>query len=439
MSTLTSSSPSSRRPASVWANKTFTRMFTAYAMASFGEWFDAFAIEILVAYRWHADPFMIALIPVMMALPGILLGSFAGVIADRWKKVNLMMLADAAETVLTVLLLFVPNIYWLLPVLVLRSAVGVIRVPAHQALTRQVVREDQLLKATSYNGLVNQFSKIAGPLLGAVALTVVSPQMCILVNAFTRLFSGLLLFTLRHIDENAAAAPKPEETQGPGSGETDKTGFIQLWKQGWGVLLQRRILLSSFIVNLTVMLVIMMIDFQFPTLFREIAPRNESLLGWTVSATGVGAVLTILLLNRLGSVRYGLGIGGGVALIGAAFGFMGMLGPGTPEAWSLVLGFVIGIGNGLNIVTYNYVLQKETPEGMTGRIFGIQNTSASTIMIAAPLMGGFLIQGLGVGKVFMLLGFAILLIGALCLSLQRVLWPSKQVTTAPQEYQKVSG
>ncbi|MWV46440.1 MFS transporter [Paenibacillus sp. HJL G12] len=439
MTTLSSaSSNASKRPASVWANKTFTRMFTAYAMASFGEWFDAFAIEILVAYRWHADPFMIALIPVMMALPGIVLGSFAGVIADRWKKVNLMMLADAAETVLTILLLFVPNMYWLLPLLLLRAAMGVIRVPAHQALTRQVVWKDQLLKATSYNGLVNQFSKIAGPLLGAVALTVISPQLCIAVNALTRLVSGILLFTLKDIDQNTAAE-KFEETQCPEGGEGRKPSFIQLWKQGWSVLVERRLLLSSFIVNMTVTLVILMIDFQFPTLYREIAPNNESLLGWMIASTGVGAVLTILLLNRLGRVRYGIGIGGGVALIGAAFGCMGLLSPESSEAWSIVLGLFIGIGNGLTIVTYNYVLQKETPEGLTGRIFGIQNTSASTMMIAAPLIGGALIQGMGVGKVFFMLGIVVLVIGAGCLAFQRLLWPPYQVTTDLQASKEVSG
>lgn len=435
MSTV--STASGNRPASVWANRTYSKMFAAYAMASFGEWFDAFAIEILVAYRWHADPFMIALIPVMMALPGILLGSFAGVIADRWKKVNLMLIADAAETVLTVLLLFVPGMYWLLPLLALRAAMGVFRVPAHQALTRQVVHENQLLKATSYNGLVNQFSKIAGPLLGAVALTVFSPQLCILVNAVTRLLSCVLLFTLRHIDQNEAVERK--SYGGHSDDEGEKQGFVRSWKQGWGALLQRRMLLSSFLVNMSVMLVILMIDFQFPTLYREIAPHNESLLGWVLSATGVGAVITILLLNRLGRVRYGPGIGGGVALVGAAFGFMGLLVPGSPDIWSIALGFVIGIGNGLFIVTYNYVLQKETPEGMTGRIFGIQNMSASTLMVAAPLIGGVLIHGWGVSMAFLLLGAVVLAIGIACLVFQAALWPSKQAATLSQEMREVSG
>ncbi|WP_068614024.1 MFS transporter [Paenibacillus tuaregi] len=424
---------------SVWANRIYAKMFTAYAISSFGEWFDAFAIEVLVAYRWQADPLMIALIPVMMALPGILLGSLAGVVADRWKKVNLMLFTDAAETVLTVLLLFAPGMSWLLPLLALRAAMGVFRVPSHQALTRQVVREDQLLKATSYNGLVNQFSKIAGPLLGAVVLTVISPQLCILVNAATRLISCLLLFTLRRIEENLTA-PQAEAGSDGGAGTEHRLSFMEQWKMGWAVLLQRRILLSTLIVNMTVILVILMIDFQFPTLYREIAPDNESLLGWMVSSTGVGAAATIMILNRRNRISYGTGIGGGIVLIGIAIGAMGLLRPGSPEIWSLVLGLVIGIGNGLFMVTNNYVLQKETPEDMTGRIFGIQNMMSSTIMIAAPLTGGLLIRGFGVEVVFFVLGLLVLLFGLVCLLLQRVLWPSGTKKCAHEEpLQQVSG
>ncbi|MCM3041896.1 MFS transporter [Paenibacillus motobuensis] len=434
----TATSVSTEAQASVWRNRIFTKMYTAYAISSFGDWFDAFAIEILVAFRWRADPLMIALIPVMIALPGILFGSFAGVIADRWKKVNLMMLADAAETLLTISLLFAPGMYWLLPLLALRATMGVFRVPAHQALTRQVVREDQLLKATSYNGLVNQFSKIVGPLLGAVALTMISPQLCILVNAVTRLISCLLLFTLRHIDQNEQAE-KHEEAEGKVSDEGDKQGFISLWKQGWAAIVKTRALYSSFIVNLLIMLIILMVDFQFPTLYREIAPHNESLLGWMLAATGVGAFITILLLNRLGKVSYGFGIGGGAAMIGGALGSMGLLTADSHEIWSILLGFVIGIGNGLCIVTYNYLLQKETPEGMTGRIFGIQNMSTSTLMIGAPLIGGILIRSIGVSSVFFWLGLVVLIIGIISLTMQRILWPVELQSVQRQEIGEVSG
>ncbi|MFD2611161.1 hypothetical protein [Paenibacillus gansuensis] len=60
---------------------------------------------------------------------------------------------------------------------------------------------------------------------------------------------------------------------------------------------------------------------------------------------------------------------------------------------------------------------------MVGRIFGIQQTVTSTLMIAAPLTGGMLIQSLGAGYLFLLLGLltgALGLLGNVC---QRVIWP----------------
>ncbi|WMT40150.1 hypothetical protein RE628_23155 [Paenibacillus sp. D2_2] len=117
---------------------------------------------------------------------------------------------------------------------------------------------------------------------------------------------------------------------------------------------------------------------------------------------------------------------------------MGLLTVGSQEIWSILLGFVIGIGNGLCIVTYNYLLQKESPEGMTGRIFGIQNMSTSTLMIGAPLIGGLLIHGMGVSKVFFWLGILVLIIGIVCLAMQHVLWPVRPQSIHPKELGETS-
>lgn len=68
---------STKQGTSLLHNKTYMRVYTAFATASFGDWFDALAIQVLVGYRWQASPLMLALIPVALALPSILLGSVA--------------------------------------------------------------------------------------------------------------------------------------------------------------------------------------------------------------------------------------------------------------------------------------------------------------------------------------------------------------------------
>lgn len=405
---------------SLLKNKVYVRLYSAFATATFGDWFDALAIQVLVGYRWQASPLMLAMIPVCMALPGILLGSFAGVAADRLNKLKLMRICDLLTAVMTVLVLFAPNMMWLLPLLTLRAAISTLNVPAQQSMTRSIVREDQLLQATSLNGIVNQGSKIAGPLLGGLALSVLTPQWCILINACLRGCSYLLLLTVKDAQVGEArSAVREAESE-------EQVPLRTMWKEGWSFILRSRILLNSMLFGLVGSLAIQMIDFQFTSLFRLIAPSQESMLGWLVASIGSGAVLMIIVLNKMNrGTGYGLKLGAGYVLIGIAVGGLGLLPQGVSIVPVLLLGFLLGLGNGLFIITFNYCLQKETPPHMTGRVFGIQSTILSGVMIGAPLLGGVLVQAAGPGHIFFNFGIVIAMIGLLGAVFGRVLWPKE--------------
>ncbi|WP_339811807.1 MFS transporter [Paenibacillus sp. FSL R7-0189] len=405
---------------SLLKNKVYMRVYSAYATATFGDWFDALAIQVLVGYRWQASPLMLALIPVSIALPGILLGSFAGVVADRLNKLKLMRMCDLLTALLTVFVLFAPSMVWLLPLLMLRAAISTLNVPAQQSMTRSMVREDQLLQATSLNGLVNQGSKIAGPLLGGFALSVLTPQWCILINACLRGCSYLLLLTVKKSDVEQV------RTEGKGDQE-ERVPLRTMWKEGWSFMLHSRLLLNTMLFGIVCSMAIQMIDFQFTSLFRVLAPSNESLLGWLVAASGGGAVFIIMVMNKMNrGTGYGWKLGTGYVLMGLSVGGLGLLQPGASSISVLLLGFLLGIGNGIFIITFNYCLQKETPPHMTGRVFGIQSTILSGVMIGAPLLGGMMVQAAGPSRIFLNFGIVIALIGVLGIAFGRVLWPAQK-------------
>lgn len=408
-----------KAPKSLWANLRFVRLFIAYALATFGDWFDTLAVQVMVAYRWGADPLIIALIPVFMAVPGILLGSVAGALADRLHKVKIMLLCDGITVALTVGILLAPSPAWLLPLLALRAMMSVFHVPAQQALTRQIVTEDQLFQASSLNGFVNQCAKIAGPLLGAVVLAFFSPQICILINAFARLLSGAFLWPLRRFSEKKEVGVAVEhDEQNQKGAET----FFTQWQQGWKYLRHNRTVRNTIVFGCLGLMSILMIEYQFATLFREIKPGNESMLGWLGSSVGAGAVVIILLLNRLPRIGYGWGLGGGYFLIGAGIASLGLIGPDTSTGWVIVVGLCTGLGNGLFMVTMNYLLQKETSPDYVGRVFGIQNSLFSVVLVAAPLTGGAIIRFAGPSSTFQMIGLATLAIGLGGMMLQRMLW-----------------
>lgn len=443
-------------------NRSFRLLFSAHALASLGEWFDAIAIQVLVVYRWGADPMMIALIPVVMALPGLLLSSLAGTLADRLPQAQLMMLSDLAAACLTLAVLFAPGVAWLLPLLALRACASVFQLPAQQGLTRVIVPSDQLLQAASWNGLVGQGSKVAGPLLGAMLLVLLSPQLCIALNAVTRLCSAALLLPLRGLSSKQAVAPSgmmtSDEDRGQGyeqpfgegtciqeqgqsaplqaaidadeSTGQDEEGFLAQWREGWAYIVRTKRLLHTLIFGLFGIMAILMIDYQFATLLRTIYPGNESLVGWLISAIGIGAVAVIMVLNRMNHIGAGWGLGGGYLCIGGAIAVLGVLPPGSPIWLLLVAGVLIGLGNGLYMVTQNYILQSETPAHLVGRIFGIQNTVLGAVMIGAPLAGGVLIQMAGPGLSFLAIGSVVGLLGVSGMLLQSMIWGHEPKTDA---------
>ncbi|WP_028589857.1 MFS transporter [Paenibacillus massiliensis] len=426
-------------------NRSFRLLFSAHALASLGEWFDAIAIQVLVVYRWGADPMMIALIPVVMALPGLLLSSLAGTLADRLPQARLMMLSDLAAACLTLAVLFAPGIAWLLPLLALRACASVFQLPAQQGLTRVIVPSDQLLQAASWNGLVGQGSKVAGPLLGAMLLVLLSPQLCIALNAVARLCSAALLWPLRGLSSKLAPASSGMLTSNGGGGQStphqaaidantiakqNEEGFLAQWREGWAYIVRTKRLLHTLIFGLFGIMAILMIDYQFATLLRTIYPGDESLVGWLISAIGIGAVAVIMVLNRMNHIGAGWGLGGGYLFIGGAIAVLGVLPPGSPIWLLLVAGVLIGLGNGLYMVTQNYILQSETPAHLVGRIFGIQNTVLGAVMIGAPLAGGVLIQMAGPGISFLAIGSVVGLLGVSGMLLQSMIWGHEPKTDA---------
>ncbi|SME99258.1 Major Facilitator Superfamily protein [Paenibacillus barengoltzii] len=418
-------------PAGLLRNKTFTRVYAAYTAATFGDWFDMLAIQVLVGYRWEAGPLMLALIPVANALPSVLLGSFAGVVADRIHQLKLMRLCDLLTAALTLMILLSPNMLWLLPVLTLRATLSTFIIPAQQSLTRSIVREDQLFQATSLNGFVNQGSKIAGPLLGGFALALLTPEWCILLNVCFRMFSLVILLTIKKVEVQFQKAGRNLDRSSSSALETaEDTSLRTLWIEGLRCILRTRLLLVTLLFGFVATAAIQMIDFQFTSLFREIAPLKEAYLSWMVAAAGVGAVMIIAVLNRWnqGAAGYAWKFSAGYGLIGMAVGGLGLLPTGSAAVPILLLGFGLGVGNGVVVVTFNYCLQKETPADMVGRVFGIQTSLLGLVMLVAPLLGGLLVEWIGPGRSFIYLGGVIAALGLLVLALGKVLWRSEDVS-----------
>ncbi|QHT60842.1 MFS transporter [Paenibacillus lycopersici] len=403
---------------SLWRNRVFARMFAAYAGAAMGEWFDAIAIQVMIVYRWGAGPVTLSWIPVVMALPGLLLGTLAGVAADRLPRIRLMLLCDLFTAAVTAALLAAPNVGALIPLLALRAGAAAFIAPAQQAVTRRIVPADQLFRATTLNGLLQQSAKIAGPLIGASILAALSPSACILIHAAMRLLSAGLLWTVRSAEPGAA----PDDTATSSSRAARRQSVAAEWREGLRAIVRVKPVLHTLLFGFVGLTAILMVDYQFATLLQELAPGQPSLLGWLVASIGAGSVAVMLLLNKRGRLPYRWGLGGGYALLGAAIAGLGTLRPGVPDAAVLALGLLLGIGNGMCIATKIALLQQEMPADLIGRVFGVDQALTSLVMLGAPLAGGLMIEAAGARPAFAAFGLATAAVGLAGLLCGPALW-----------------
>ncbi|QRG68433.1 MFS transporter [Brevibacillus choshinensis] len=401
-------------------NKTFRILFFSYGLSTLGDWFDFIAVSIMLAFVWKADPMTMALLPIAYAAPGIALGQFAGVLADRVNKVRMMMIMAVIQAGATFLLLAMPDPLSFLLVIALRSCASVFNDPAQQTLTRQIVPEHQLLQATSLNGAVFQMGKLIGPLIGGAVAAFVAPAICLIVNACSFFLSALLLLSIRHAEKSIASSPVRSQKK--------SVPLHLAWREGWGIFLQNRILLFSTIFSLLAMMAIQLADAQLTIIFREKVPLHPEMVGYVVSAIGLGALLTVTWLHRQKEIRsYGWILGGGVFLIGICFSWIALHQPESNRYWLLAAALFAGVGTGLTTVGTNYLVQKETPREALGRVRGIIDSLTSATFIIAPLLGGWLMTVWGPSLAFLRVGAGIAAIGLGALFLQRVVWGKRKV------------
>jgi MFS transporter, DHA3 family, macrolide efflux protein len=398
---------------SIWKDQNFIKFFSANALSNLGNWFDFIAVLILFRYTWNPDPMLIAMIPVMYAIPSTLFGQLAGVFVDRKDKLRILIYSDWIRGCLTLLLVFVSSPIVALFVLLLRNTVGVVGTPAQQGLVRNIVDEENLMKAVTINGSLLQLVKVVGPLLGGSVSGVFSPDISIGINSVAFILSGIILsrIALRNNENNEGTTPDVH------------AHFFRSWREGWEIVFKNRILLASILYGMVITLTIQMIDAQLVTLFSEVFPNKTEMTGWTISAIGVGSLLVILVLTKLDTIEsYGWFFGTGSLLIGVMTGGLGFLDHQSTSMVAISFAFIGGIGTGITFTAVNYMIQKEPPTEAIGRVSGIVDSTLSILFIAGPLLGGVLIHHFGVLHVFRWIGVVLILIGTVGIIMRKVIW-----------------
>jgi MFS family permease len=350
--------------------------FVGLLVSNIGTWVQLTATSMLV-YDLTGTATSTGISLLCQFLPMLLLGGWAGAVADRRDRRRMALATQAGMAVQAVALGLATLAGWAsLPLLYSLSLVlgvlGALDNPARRGFVIELVEPDEITNVVALNTAVMTGSRVIGPALAALLRNLLGGGEAI---GWLFLLNGMsfaaILWSLAAIDRRALR-PAPMAPRG-GRPVREAVAFI----------LGDRRLRTVFIV----FTLVATFAFNYSVSLLKIADRSygsKEAYGLLLAVTGIGSVAGSLLTARLTRVttRYYFGAG-------AVLGVSGLLMAWAPTLWAaLLLGIPVGIGGAAFISAQNAIVQQESPPDMRGRLLALGAVAfLGSTPVGAPITG----------------------------------------------------
>jgi MFS transporter, DHA3 family, macrolide efflux protein len=377
-------------------NPDFFLLWVGRLISQIGDKFYSIALAWWILQKTNS-PVIMGLLMVASALPGVLLAPLAGAWIDRWYRKPVIIIADVIRglAVIAVAVLAILNmleVWHVFAVAVVISLGAAFYDPTVQAIVPQIVPEEDLPKANSFNQLIGGISMVLGPVFGALAVSFLGFTTVFLVNGLSYLVSA-------------------------GCGSIMKIPLVMrvaVTKSAWDDIRAGMGFLARQKQTLIVIGIIGIVHFFYgglivalPFLARETAGNGVRNLGYFETFLGLGLLLGSIyhgMMKNKGTLgnrylfRFVMGLGSCLLMIG----LVKSLRVGTPIPYLVVMAS-IGVCVAQAAIYWQTILQTNTPDEMAGRVF---STAAMMGNISLPLAFGLFGIGLKVSSVRVLLAFS---------------------------------
>ena len=340
-------------------------------------------------------------------LPQMTLGSFAGVLADRWDRRRTMIICNLllAVTLLPLLLVVEPGrapiVY---AVAAVQSALAICFASAEAALVPALVAESRLVTANAMNGQARDVARLVGAAVGGVLAAVGGIRLITLADAATFAVAAALLTLIRHRVVKPgvpAAAPR----------------LARDWREGTRITLASRTLrtLTAFALITGVGEAIMMT--LMAPFVRDVLHAGNQVYGTIMAAQAIGGLAGGMAATLIGH-RFPprLLLGGGAAVFGLLDLALFLYPLVADAAWpAVVIMVLVGLPGALTVAGLVTVFQTATSDAHRGRVFGAISALKAAAMLVGIGLAGALPAHTGIVPVIAVQGAGYLAAGLLVL------------------------
>ena len=357
-------------------------------MSSFGDWATLFASVALASYLGSegGNSELTAVIPIVARIIPALMSSFAGILADRFNKKNVMIICDLSRMVIVLGLFFTTTLIQLFLINFLSEIFSLIRQPSRESVVPEVVDNEYLVKANSLF-TVGTYASLP---LASLAFGVISDNSLIegivsygngwngsvifVIDSVTFLISSFLLLYLT--------------TDSPNKNIEKQSNVLGDLKEGLNYFLsvkELRTVTTSISLSLVGAGALFVLGNTYLT---ESLKFTQSSFGFMIASFGFGIIFTMVILSyfvtSFSRIPFFIGISMVITGLSLLFAF-------NSSEFSTILFFIFisGIGSGsVYLLTISY-LQSTTDKNLRGRVFGNFYTIGRLSILLSLFISGF--------------------------------------------------
>lgn len=383
-----------------------------------GQAFSQFSSSVLqFAIVWHltdktGSALVLTAAMMMGFLPQGILGPFIGVFIDRYNRKMIMAVSDlfiAAASFIMVIAgqMGVLSTELILLVLLIRSIGSAFHTPCLQAVTPQIVPEDQLTKCAGYSQALESVSQLFSPALAAVLYQSWSLSGIIFLDVIGAFIAVFMLII--------SVIPELNHKENIG-----KIHVLREAKEGFEILRTKKGMLGLVLIGTLYTLAMMPTSALFPLMSMSYFHGTSTNASIVEIVFSIGLLIGSLILGRWGGTKNRIyTIIGSFLLMSFSLFVSGFL---PPDSFFLftVCSWLMGISGPFYWGMYTPLLQSNFEAKYLGRVISL---SSSIRLISGPLglsVSGVFAERYGVEKWFLIAGALVLFASFLCLAIPSI-------------------
>ncbi len=363
--------------------KNYRLWFIGQTISLLGTWMLATAQGFLVFQLTHS-PVYLGYVGFAYGIPTWIFMLYAGVIADRLPKRNILIITQSVMMVFAFVLagLTFTGVVQPWHIIILAFFLGIANAfdaPSRQAFVNELVERNDLTNAIALNATMFNIGTATGPAVAGVTYALFGPAWCFTINGISFIGVIIALFLMKIKNGNPHV-------------DSGKSSFAEL-KEGLRYVKNHKIIRT-----LTLLVgIISVFGISFATLMPAWAVKilhgDATTNGLLQSFRGIGALISALTIASLGRFKFK-----GKLLTAGTFVFPIMLLIFSFIKWlPLSLLTLIGIGFSLILVfnLANALVQTLVDDNLRGRVMGVYTFTFFGMMPVGALIMGTLAEYFG--------------------------------------------